>query len=490
MADVFISYSKARKAEAQALAGDLAELGFDVWWDTSLVPTGTFTDEIDRQLDAATAVIVIWSPEAAKSKWVRSEAGHADRQEKLVNALTGGLAPIGIPKPFDQIHAVACDDIRSIVRALDQLGTARSIAPAEPEDVPAPEAVAEADDRLFAEAERFDTVDAYQYYIDQLPDGRHAAIARMRVRMAAPVAATPVKVAPPKRKNTSDGWGSPPTAVEALTAMSLAHKVVVGSGTNNEIFHLSHGDSIQDAPFAPEMVLVPSGKFLMGSEGSYREHPRHEVIISSPLLVGKCPVTFDEWDAYVARASFGVFSRIVGNKLHLPADQGWGRGRRPVINVSWHDAQAYAAWLSEITGKAYRLLSEAEWEYCCRAGTETAYSFGDDPVQLASVAWFWENSDQKSHPTGEKAANAFGLHDMHGNVWEWCEDAFHDSYQGAPSDGSARTSADGAASRVLRGGSWSSFPLVLRSANRNRNQPYGRVDSNGFRLARTLNSKS
>ncbi|MCH9807852.1 MAG: TIR domain-containing protein [Alphaproteobacteria bacterium] len=183
MADVFISYSKARSKEAADLARELVDLGFDVWWDSSLVPTGTFGEEIDRQLDAARAVIVIWSEESAKSKWVRSEAGHADRQEKLVNSRCAGLDPFQIPKPFDQIHSVLLDDIRAIVRALDALKVPRSgglqaVIPAAEDTL----GVADADDRLFQEVESSGTAAAYEYYLAELPEGRHALIARFRLR--------------------------------------------------------------------------------------------------------------------------------------------------------------------------------------------------------------------------------------------------------------------------------------------------------------------
>ena len=191
----------------------------------------------------------------------------------------------------------------------------------------------------------------------------------------------------------------------------------------------------------------------MGSkdgEGDDDERPHHKVTIRQAFAVGKYPVTFAEWDACGCVQGTGF--------QHKPGDQGWGRGRRPVIDVSWDDAQAYVKWLSGKTGQPYRLLSEAEWEYACRAGSETAYSFGDNESDLGRHAWYSANSGGKTHPVGEKAANGFRL----------CMTCTATSGSGArtagtaitrvhPPDGSAWTTGD-SGSRVLRGGSWDDYP--------------------------------
>jgi WD40 repeat protein len=240
MADVFISYSKARQSVAADLATELENLGFDVWWDTALIPTGSFSEEIDRQLDAATAVIVIWSPEAVRSKWVRSEATHADRDGKLINARTADLTDPArnIPKPFDQINAALVDDLRMIVRALDALKVPRSrtVAPAVAHQ-PAPAiSAADADELLFNEAERVNTAAAYQYYLDELPEGRHVLVAQFRLRGFAEVATTTPAPAPavpksptqsepqPKRGSTSmGGWLSAILPSAATSTINRSH---------------------------------------------------------------------------------------------------------------------------------------------------------------------------------------------------------------------------------------------------------------------------
>jgi len=230
----------------------------------------------------------------------------------------------------------------------------------------------------------------------------------------------------------------------------------------------------------PEMVVVPAGTFTMGSprdeKGRYdSEDPQREVTIAKPFAVSKFEVTFDDWDACVA----------YGDCPHA-TDAGWEGGRQPVINVSWDDAKRYVAWLTKMTGKTYRLLSEAEWEYAARAGTQTAYFFGDDADALGNYAWYNANADSQTHPVGEKEPNGFGLYDMHGNVWEWVEDCVHGNYDGAPEDGSAWIAGGDCKNRILRGGSWSVNPGNLRSASRGWDSSDGRNFINGFRIGRTL----
>ena len=193
----------------------------------------------------------------------------------------------------------------------------------------------------------------------------------------------------------------------------------------------------------------------------------------SPLAVGKYEVTFEEWDACVA--ANGCAQR--------PSDDGWGRGRQPVINVSWQDAQQYVAWLSRRTGQRYRLLTEAEWEYAARAGTVTAYSFGTSISP--SLANYAESGLRQTQIVGRYPANGFGLHDVHGNVWEWVQDCYAATYYGAPSDAAEAVTGGDCSSRVLRGGSWGGPPQLLRSAHRNWSLPYFRFNLFGFRVART-----
>jgi formylglycine-generating enzyme required for sulfatase activity len=233
----------------------------------------------------------------------------------------------------------------------------------------------------------------------------------------------------------------------------------------------------------PTMVVLPAGKFTMGSPDSEEdrsdtEGPQHDVMITKAFAVGRTEVTFDEWDACVSAA---------GCNGYKPSDEGWGRDRRPAIHVSWDDTKAYVSWLSKMTGKEYRLLTEAEWEYAARAGSEARFSFGDDEAQLEQYAWYIRNTEKKTQPVQRKLANAFGLYDMHGNVYEWVEDPWHDSYMAAPTDGSAWVKDGNKSRRVVRGGSWGNTVRRVRAASRIYDSPEVRENDRGFRLARTLN---
>ena len=226
-----------------------------------------------------------------------------------------------------------------------------------------------------------------------------------------------------------------------------------------------------------EMVAIPAGSFRMGDmsdDGYGREKPVHSVTVSA-FRLGKHEVTFAQWDACVADGGCGGYT---------PDDRGWGRGKRPVIYVSWDDIQGFIKWLNGRTGGKYRLPTEAEWEYAARAGSTTKYSWGNSTgsnranCRLDYCGDRWEYTA----PVASFSGNAWGLHDMQGNVWEWVEDCWNGSYKGAPTNGSAWMSGD-CGQRVLRGGSWFGEPWDLRSAGRLRLTRSYRGDNQGFRLA-------
>lgn len=241
-----------------------------------------------------------------------------------------------------------------------------------------------------------------------------------------------------------------------------------------------------------------------------REEPQHDVHILHTIAVAKCAVTVDNFAAFITETGYDMggeaLCRTTSDWKIKPA-KGWRdpdyfqTGRHPVTCVSWFDARAYLNWLNQklgLSGKSdrFRLLSEAEWEYACRSGTKTAFNVGPTiSSKLANydgtyVTALGEVSEYRrgTTPVGAFPSNTFGLHDMHGNVWEWCEDVWHSTYDGAPNDGSTWIDGGDQALRILRGGSWDNDPEYLRSARRVRNRPVVRASDMRFRIARTIPS--
>jgi formylglycine-generating enzyme required for sulfatase activity/uncharacterized caspase-like protein len=312
------------------------------------------------------------------------------------------------------------------------------------------------------------------------PDSFYAEVARARIedlkkQQLAVVAQPAAPVAP-----SAPCSGAPVTvSLSSRSAQPLSR---------DEECAVKPKDAFKECPQCPEMVVVPAGSFSMGSPANEAqresgEGPQHKVTFARPFAAGRFAVTFDEWDACVADG---------GCNGYRPADQGWGRGKRPVINVSWDDAKAYVAWLSRRTAKGYRLLSESEREYAARAGTTTPFWFG------SSISTSQANYDgnytyggskgeyrRRTVPVDTFSPNPWGLSQVHGNVWEWTEDCWNGSYTGAPTDGSAWTSGD-CRHRVVRGGSWFDDPRLLRSALRFWLTSGFRVYGYGFRVGRTL----
>ncbi len=381
----------------------------------------------------------------------------------------------------------------------------------------APLALARLQELVWVPMEKSNRLEAFEEYLASNPDGRFAELAvaalRQRVQRASKSALDGYLARYPQGAAAEEArqraatlvWPSlagslrvadfdaflrryPNSREAALVPSARAAAVATLASNKGPFDGFVEEDGIwvgRDCPDCPEMVVVPAGSFMMGSPSHERgrdedEGPVHEVTMGAPFAVGRYEVTFEEWDAC---------ARDRGCPRHkdIAKDRGWGRGRRPVIYMSWGDAKRYVRWLAEKTKKPYRLLSESEWEYAARAGTETAYSWGDAiGVNLANCEGCgsrWD--DSKTAPVGSFGTNAWGLHDMHGNVREWTEDCWNGSYRGAPSDGSAWLSGN-CGVRVLRGGAWDLIPAVLRAADRDWDATGDRSLYVGFRVARTL----
>lgn len=399
--DIFICYSRSDRETADKLVGRLRAVGWSVFQDVNTHIGRRWHKEIERELHAARAVVVLWSAVSRDSDFVLEEAEYGKRKDILFPVF---IERVEYPYGFGRIQTADLVDwggedghpgfsqlIEALTSQLGDSGPAQASPPAMPEPVP--------------EFPRPGTT-----FRDRLRDG--------------------------------------------------------GEG--------------------PLMVVIPAGSFLMGSppdepEGAADEGPQHPVRIARPFAMGVHAVTFDDYDRFAAATGAA-----------LPEDEGWGRASRPVINVSWDDARAYCAWLTRQSGKSYRLPSEAEWEYACRAGTTTPFHFG---ARLSTEQANFDGNysyngsaegeyREQTIPVGSFPPNAFGLYDMHGNVWEWCQDAWHESYDGAPQGGSAWES-EAVDSRMLRGGSWYDYPWSCRAADRSFFFPPDFRDSNiGFRVCR------
>ncbi len=254
--------------------------------------------------------------------------------------------------------------------------------------------------------------------------------------------------------------------------------------SRNENAALRPMDHFKECGSCPEMIVVPAGQFIMGASenepgSTPDERPQHQVSFTQSFSVGRFPVTFDEWDACLA--AMGCSYR--------PSDQNWGRGKQPVIGILWDDANEYVGWLSRKTGRSYRLLSEAEREYVTRAGTSSAFWWGDDitSLQANSAPPTLDHSQPQFSKTVQVDSfgpNPWGFFQVHGNVYDWVEDCGNDNYENAPSDGTAWIKGN-CDVHMLRGGAFSRRPETLRSAARLWSGSANRMIYMSLRVART-----
>ena len=393
-------------------------------------------------------------------------------------------APVAVTGKSGDWYRVQLADGR-VGFVLGTLLQAQPIAPLAP-PAPPPTDPAQIELAFWNSIQASRNVADFDAYLRQYPKGSFVALANNRIAelRAAPAPATP----------TQQQAAAAPRPAAAGPAPAGPQ---VASG-----LYTRPGDVFRDTAEGPEMVVIPAGRFTMGSPSTEvgrdgNEGPTRVVMIPKSFAVSKYEVTRSEFAAFVRatnRPMTGGCYIWNGSTVALDAKKGWtdpGFGqtdRDPVVCVSWDDAKSYVAWLSQRTGQQYRLLTESEWEYAARAGTTTTYYWGNDigrgNANCNGCGTQWDG--KQTAPAGSFKANSFGLHDMLGNVYEWVEDCWHDSYAGAPTDGAAWTANCTSASRVLRGGSWVNFSFNARSANRIRNSSDDRSYYNGFRVARTL----
>jgi formylglycine-generating enzyme required for sulfatase activity len=499
-AGVFISYSRKDSADfADELVAGLELAGFAPFLDRHDIAAGEdWEARLGGLIQQADTVVFVVSPEAVKSERCGWEVNKAlALSKRLIPVVLKSVPDSEILEQLRRLQFVRFDVGLGLTRSLAQLAEAlrqdidwirehtrlgelavRWQARSQPDSL-----LLRADELDAAKAwvtrrkpeapEITDLRRAFLKASEQAEVARFAESRAARARTKRTQVIVVVLVAA-MMAGLAAWWKEPWLKEQAYWATNVRGHVLTAEAERA----LKAGDPFKECTDCPEMVVVAADSFTMGSSeglGAPSEQLPHLVTIARPFAVAKFELTFDEWDACVAYGDCDP---------HISAG-GWGRGRQPVINITWDDAQRYVAWLSRVTSRHYRLLTEAEWEYTARAKTSTHFSFGNDEAPLDQYGWYAGNSDHHTHPVGERKPNPFGLHDVHGNVSEWVEDCYHDGYRGAPSDGSAWLSSN-CSRRVARGGSWLDRPRALRSATRDWYTFDQGHDNVGLRVGRTL----
>ncbi|HEY2068484.1 MAG TPA: SUMF1/EgtB/PvdO family nonheme iron enzyme [Rhizomicrobium sp.] len=434
MADVFLSYKREDAATAERIADALKAEGISVWWDDRITPERPWDEIIEEHISAAASVVVLWSPRAAASEWVRTEAHYAQDRAKLIPVT---IEACNIPLAFllkQTVNLCEWRGDRSDKQWRKLLTWIADLSATKPGNANIPQALGAAQPNRFREAV------GYLASGDPIVDGA-------LVNLSTPV-----------------------------------------------------GTAFRDNAGLPVMRIVPNGSFLIGAPQSDPdrmpvESPQKRIDIPAPFAVGVFPVLVAEYrEVTGALPQMPAPPRPEGGFLGLFRKKeplalvaaAVAKPGLPVTFVSFDDAQAFVVRLSEITGETYRILSEAEWEFACRAGSRARYACGDtiDQTQAAFST--------KAHPLSGPVEpenfppNGYGLYSMHGNVREWTPDLWHESYDATPDDGSPATAGQGAM-RVVRGGGWRDAAAMLRSSARLRATATARIDVIGFRVARALN---
>jgi formylglycine-generating enzyme required for sulfatase activity len=528
MSDIFISYASEDLERVLPLVNALEKTAWSVFWDRTIPAGKTWRQVIGAEIQGCRTVIVVWTENSVNSEWVQEEAEIGRRRKILVPVLLDKVEP---PFGFGSIQAANLVAWRgenaspAFNRLVADIAAVLGPAPAAMKEQEGTDAEllgslrSDAEERRTAEEDRLREQErerivargANQRRVDlrleQTWFQRRLALVRRLYGPTMASAAVAVLITfivilrwPTLQPNKETAVQAPLTSVESDKLISAAPEKQMEApkempqgpvaelkqekqiATQFSSVGKTFRDRLKSGTEGPEMVVVPAGSFQMGNVeggGEKDETPVHAVTIQKPFAIGRYEGTFDEYDQ---------FAKATNRKL--PADQGWGRGHRPVINVSWEDVNAYVKWLSEQTGKRYRLPTEADWEYAARAGKETAYWWGNDFIKgmanCNGCGSQWDN--KQTAPVGSFKPNALGLYDTAGNVWEWVEDCYHENFAGAPSDGRAwlKEKEGQCDLRVLRGGSWNNTSWSLRSPYRFRYDLVRRNDFIGFRLAQDL----
>ncbi|NOX94238.1 MAG: SUMF1/EgtB/PvdO family nonheme iron enzyme [Alphaproteobacteria bacterium] len=548
MTDIFLSYSRNDRERVRHIAQALEAEGFDVWWDPEILPGESFSKVIDSKLKDSACIIAVWSDSSINSNWVQEEADDGMQRNTLIPVmidqidLPRGFKRLQTADLMDWQGDVNNANWQMILAQIRKLVSNRAAAEAAerqaaaqarantqakvtPRVGPAPVAKSRTEPPvkkgggfpLLLVVGLLALVGAgvTGYLLMTRNGGGENAASVVASNNNAPVETPPVVaresseaeddqmaavIAPDDiasaqtpvgpEQDTLDAAGADDDASSELTASEAVDEEApteVVEATPARAF--TPGEAFRDCETCPEVMPFAAGaEFAMGApEGEVShedaETPQIKIAIAKSFAIGVHEVTYDEWAACIADGGCGGYE---------PSDLGWGKKQRPVVNVSVEDARGYLAWLSEKTGANYRLPSEAEWEYAARAGSDSAFHTGDQittgqanyngqyPYNRAPKGLY----RSKTTAVGSFAANAFGIHDMHGNVREWTQDCWRSSHSGAPEDGSAVGGA--CSSQVIKGGAWNVGAWRLRSAYRDGGEKTLRKYDTGFRVVLDL----
>lgn len=502
-AKVFISYSRRDSSEfAEEIVAGLELAGFAPFLDRHDIAAGEeWEARLGNLIRQADTVVFVVSPEAVKSQRCSWEVDRAFAEGKRVLPVVFITVPdADIPQELQRRQFVRFDTGQGINRPLAQLADAlRQDIDWIREHTRLSESAARWQSRGKPESLllRGDDLAAAKSWIEKRKPDAPAITELLRGFIAACEQAEAAQLAKTKiaqrrlwytQALTSFclvvliaaliAWWNEAALKERVYAFTDAHSL-----TGAQEVALKPRDSFTECTDCPQMTVVPAGSFVMGSPSTEPGHhpseePQHTVTIAKAFAISTFELTFANWDACAAH----------GDCDPQVSDGGFGRGKQPLINVTWQDARQYVAWLTAVTGKPYRLLSEAEYEYAARAGSASAYPWGEEigsgNANCIDCGGQW-NGKQPA-PVGSFAANAFGLYDMIGNAWEWVEDCAHQNYNGAPPDGSAWTAGSDCTSRLARGGTWNVLPASVRSGSRLLITSGSLYFNLGFRVARAL----
>jgi formylglycine-generating enzyme required for sulfatase activity len=511
--NVFISYSRKDQAFADRLEAALKVRGFEPLIDRGeIYAFEDWWNRIEALIGRADTVVFVLSPDAAKSEVALKEVAYAaSLNKRFAPIVCRRVADGAIPAPLQRLNFIFFDDPARLDASADELAEALET------DIAWIRRHTEFGEaaRRWIESSRASGLLLRPPMLDQAE-----AWMAFRPRGAPePTTETEAFIAASRKAEITARRRSRILSAALYTMFSSIILGLIGWINQDFLiaeyrwititypYALSHvrpyvlsaaqaralkpGDSFKEcARDCPEMVVIPAGSFTMGSPKFEPAHlpsdePQHTVTFATPFAVSRYELTFSSWDACVTGG---------GCNGYKPPDQDWGRGQQPAINVSWNDAQQYVLWLSQVTRKTYRLLSEAEYEYAARAGATTIFPWGDE-IKLNGTAMAncngcgskWDT--QHPAPVGSFPSNGFGLYDMVGNVGAWVADCMHSNYNGAPTDGSAWITSNSCDVRVIRGSGYGEPTFKSRSAQRIFNAPGGRYVDLGFRVARALDER-